>query len=173
MKKILPLLAVALLMACQNKDATESQKTLLDTTTFPYQIKNYGQWQMNLDQKNVTVAMNAVKAFASLDTAALKPLLGDSVHLTIDGYEFKGTKSQFLQVAQEEMSKYKRIRIEMMDMESVMSRDKKTEYVSLWYKQFNETKDGKMDSIKLFNDFKIKNGKVLEWEEYAQHYMQK
>lgn len=174
MKKILTLLSCALFFsACQTNVVQEVEMTSLDTAAFPYKVKDYGNWQMNSNQSNVTLAMNTVKAFCALDTNALKPMLGDSIHLTIDAYEFKGTNSQFLAMAKEEMNKYKSIQVKMQDVESVMSKDKKTEYVSLWYKQYNEMKDGTRDSVNLFNDFKIKNGKVIEWSEYVQRFMKK
>jgi hypothetical protein len=136
-------------------------------------IKDAETWEMNTDSKNLLVAMNAVKAFENRDTAALKAFIGDSINLVVDGYEFKGLKADFIKSAQEEMNKYKSITIKMEDAESVINKDKSKQWVSLWYKQYWEDKDGKKDSVNYFNDIKIKDGKVVIWSEYVQHAMKK
>ena len=174
MKKLSMLFfATALLAACQNKETTATAGSSADTTKYPYTIKDPKEWEMNTDPANLLLAMNTVKAFENLDTAALKPFLGDSINLVVDAYEFKGLKADFIKTAQMEMDKYKSLTITLQDRESVISKDKTEEWVSLWYKQVSETKDGKKDSVNFFNDFRIKNGKVIIWSEYVQHPMAK
>ncbi|WP_316785422.1 hypothetical protein [Pedobacter frigiditerrae] len=174
MKKLSFLFLLALsFAACQNKETTATAGSSADTTKYPYTIKDPEEWEMNKDPKNLLAAMNAVKAFENLDTAALKEFIGDSINLVVDGYEFKGLKAEFIKSAQEEMNKYKNITITLQDRESVINKDKTEEWVSLWYKQVHETKDGKKDSLNFFNDLRIKNGKVIIWSEYIQHPMAK
>ncbi|RZK58436.1 MAG: hypothetical protein EOO91_08280 [Pedobacter sp.] len=174
MKKLAFLFLVALCFAaCQNKETTATAGSSSDTTKYPYTIKDPEEWEMNSDPKNLLVAMNTVKAFENSDTAALKPLIGDSIHLIVDSYEFKGLKADFLKTAQMEMDKYKSISITLQDRESVISKSKKEEWVSLWYKQVSEMKDGKKDTVNFFNDLRLKEGKVIIWSEYVQHPMQK
>jgi hypothetical protein len=174
MKKLTFLILIALsFAACQNKETTATAGSSSDTTKYPYTVKDPKEWEMNTDPANLLLAMNTVKAFENLDTAALKPFIGDSIHLVVDSYEFKGLKADFLKTAQGEMDKYKSITISLQDKESVISKDKAEEWVSLWYKQVSETKDGKKDTVNLFNDLRIKNGKVIIWSEYVQHPMKK
>ncbi|MCX3265314.1 hypothetical protein OQZ29_11195 [Pedobacter agri] len=85
----------------------------------------------------------------------------------------KGTKSQFLKDVTGEFARMRNLKIEMEDMESVINKDKTEEWVSLWYKQVTTTKDGKVDTIQLYNDFKLKDGKVQGMSEYVQHPMKK
>lgn len=165
-------LGTLLFSACQNKE-TVTTDTKSDTALYPYVIKDAEKWEMNTDSKNLLIAMNAVKAFENRDTAALKAFIGDSINLVVDGYEFKGLKADFIKSAQEEMNKYKSITIKMEDAESVTNKDKSKQWVSLWYKQYWEDKDGKKDSVNYFNDLKIKDGKVVIWSEYVQHAMKK
>lgn len=174
MKKLSFLFLVALsFAACQNKETMATGGSSSDTTKYPYTIKDPEEWEMNSDPKNLLLAMNTVKAFENLDTTALKPLIGDSIHLIVDSYEFKGLKGDFLKTAQMEMDKYKSITITLQDRESVISKSKKEEWVSLWYKQVSEMKDGKKDTLNFFNDLRIKDGKVIIWSEYVQHPMKK
>lgn len=171
-KKLTTIFAVTLLFAaCQSKDAKTTDSAMADTTKYPYTPKKVHNWEMNPDSKNMVAAMSALKGFANLDTTAVKPFIGDSIWLVVDQYEFKGTKSQFLGVAKHEMDRFNHIEIDMEDMESVISKDKSEEWVSLWYKQISTMKDGKVDTVNCFNDFKLKDGKVVGWSEYIQHPM--
>jgi hypothetical protein len=55
----------------------------------------------------------------------------------------------------------------------VISKDKKIEYVTMWYKQITTDKNGKTDSIAVVDDCKIVNGKIVELDEKIQHYAAK
>ena len=172
MKKISSLLLMALFFAaCQNKDVKTTEADSADTTKYPYTFKKQQGWEMNKDSKNGVIALSTIKSFENMDTTAMGKLLADSVWFNLDGYKFKGTKAQFLNQIQGEFAKMSSFKIEMEDMASVINKDKTEEWVSLWYKQVTATKDGKIDTIQLYNDFKIKDGKVQGLSEYVPHPM--
>ncbi|MFC3563553.1 hypothetical protein [Pedobacter jamesrossensis] len=170
MKKLFLLLASALFLAsCQTKETKKADSVSTDTTKYPYAIEKMQSWQMNTDSKNALTAMNLIKTFENLDTASMGKILSDSVLFDLDGYQFKGTKSEFLKEIQREFAKMSSFKIKMLDFESVINTDKSEEWVSLWYKQISTTKDGKSDTIGLYNDIKLKDGKVVRLSEYVQH----
>ncbi|RZL44155.1 MAG: hypothetical protein EOP00_21030 [Pedobacter sp.] len=175
MKKISSLVFTALfLAACQNKEAkTAGSASTADTTKYPYTVKKVENWEMNKDTKNLFTSMTLIKTFEALDTAAMGKVLADSVWFTLDGYQFKGTKPQFLKQIQGEFAKMNSFKINMQDYESVINKDKTEEWVSLWYSQISTAKDGKTDTVNLFNDVKLKDGKVVGLSEYIQHPMKK
>ncbi|RZJ90214.1 MAG: hypothetical protein EOO20_08775 [Chryseobacterium sp.] len=174
MKTISSLFVIALIFAaCQNHDANISETPSSDTTKYPYEFKKVQEWEMNKDAKNGLTTLNVIKSFENMDTLAMGKLLHDSVWFNLDGYKFKGTKSQFLKDVTGEFARMRNLKIEMEDMESVINKDKTEEWVSLWYKQVTTTKDGKVDTIQLYNDFKLKDGKVQGMSEYVQHPMKK
>jgi hypothetical protein len=55
----------------------------------------------------------------------------------------------------------------MDDWESVISKDKKDEWVTLWYRQKWEDNKGKSDSSDIVNDLKMKDGKIIRLDEYT------
>ncbi|WP_316829583.1 hypothetical protein [Pedobacter aquatilis] len=175
MKKILSLSFIALIFAaCQNKEAkTTDTAATADTTKYPYTTKKVQNWAMNPNSQNLVTAMTLIKTFENLDTASMEKILADSVWFTLDGYQFKGTKPEFLKQIQGEFSKMSSFKIDMQDAESVINKDKSEEWVSLWYSQVSTTKEGKADTVNLFNDIRLKNGKVVGLSEYVQHYMKK
>ncbi|MEO6905894.1 MAG: hypothetical protein ABI148_06005, partial [Ginsengibacter sp.] len=58
-------------------------------------------------------------------------------------------------------------KIKMQDWESVISNDKKDEYVTLWYRQYSENMKGVKDSTDIINDLKMKDGKIIGLDEYT------
>ena len=58
----------------------------------------------------------------------------------------------------------------MDDWESVISKDKKIEYVSLWYKQIWTDEKGRVDSLECMDDLRMKNGKIVALNEKIRHY---
>jgi hypothetical protein len=174
MKQLSSLILTALLFAaCQNKEAKTTDAATADSTKYPYTIKKIQNWEMNPDNKNAIAAMTLIKTFENLDTASMGKILADSVAFDLDGYKFKGTKPQFLKQIQGEFEKMKGFKIEMQDMESVVNKDKTEEWVSLWYSQVSTTKEGKADTVALYNDVQFKDGKVVRLSEYVQHPMKK
>ena len=55
----------------------------------------------------------------------------------------------------------------MRDWESTISKDKKDEWVTIWYIQHQEANDGKADSAEIINDVELKNGKIIRLAEYT------
>jgi hypothetical protein len=174
MKKFSSLILASLLFAaCQNKEGKTTTSAMADATKYPYTIKEVQNWEMNPDSKNAVTAMTLLKTFENLDTASMGKILADSVTFDLDGYKFKGTKPTFLKELQGEFEKMKGFKIEMQDMESVVNKDKTEEWVSLWYSQVSTTKMGKTDTVALYNDIQLKDGKVVRLSEYVRHPMKK
>jgi hypothetical protein len=55
----------------------------------------------------------------------------------------------------------------MYDWESVISKDKSEEWVTLWYSQKWETPKGAKDSTDVIDDLQLKNGKIIRLSEYT------
>ncbi len=62
---------------------------------------------------------------------------------------------------------YKTVKIKMGDFESVISKDKSEEWVTLWYTQSWETKAGVKDSVSTINDLQIKDTKIVRLSEHT------
>jgi hypothetical protein len=175
MKKIhLLFLAPLLMVACQTKPVANAASTSADSTIkLPYSLKKESAWQMNPDKHNLQTALNAIKAFETNDTTAMKGLIADSIHVYYEGGEFNGKRADFLKAVKQEMDMYKDMHVDMDDWESVINKDKSEEWVSTWYKQKWQNNKGKTDSLQVFNDMKLKGGKLVRWVDYARHYAPK
>jgi hypothetical protein len=119
---------------------------------------------------NTIAALNSLKAFIDKDYTALAGTLGDSVHIRLDGYDAKLSRDSAVKMFSAQRSMYVDLAVTMYDYESVISADKKDEYVTLWYKQAWKDDKGKADSLNIVDDCKMQNGKMIELDEKVQHF---
>ena len=62
---------------------------------------------------------------------------------------------------------YKSITVKMNDWESVVSKDKKEEWVTIWYRQKWEDMKGQKDSADFVDDLQLKDSKIIRLSEYT------
>jgi hypothetical protein len=152
MRKLFSLCFIMYLVSsCTTPTEKTSEKTVSadsSKTNLVYTVKNPDNWDMG-NTKNVAVAFNALKAFEEHKIDESLGFFGDSVLWKAD---------------------YMDTKLDMHDFESVISKNKKDEYVTIWYVQTSTDKKGKIDSIAMINDMKIVNGKIVELDEYTRHF---
>ena len=120
--------------------------------------------------ENVANAMAALKSFVDKDYTALAASMGDSVEISMDYFVAKLSRDSAVKVFTGARAMYNDLAITMYDYESVISADKTMEYVTIWYKQTWKNDKGVGDSLSVVNDFRMKNGKMVELDEKVRHY---
>lgn len=178
MKKILFIACTALfVISCNNDDkkeekpadAAKSADVKTPALEYPYTLdKPYSNWQPG-DQQHAVNALKALKAFETGDIAGCVTYFGDSVELRFDNYEDKLSNDSLKKSFTAQRAGFSGIVIKMGDWESVISADKKEEWVTMWYKQIETTKTGKTDSMAVVDDCKIMNGKIVVLDEKMRH----
>ncbi len=160
--------------SCNNQNGgkqTETPKDSSNTVTvaapmdYPYKIDKPDNWDMG-SQQNTMNALKALKAWETGDYAASAKYFADSVRFRFDAFDKSIANDSINAFFTRGAANTKSVSIKMEDWESVISKDKKDEYVTIWYTQYNEAKDGKKDSSDVVNDIKMKDGKIIGVEEY-------
>lgn len=182
MKRLFFYACMALTLSACNNSAEDKNTPAGDSATkattaaptekldYPYTLSEpYKNWQPGNQQHAVTI-MKGLKAFETGDVATCVTSFGDSVMVMFDGYRAKLSNDSLKKQFMAERGNYTSMTIKMEDWESVISSDKKEEWVTLWYKQITTDKKGKTDSIDVVDDAKIENGKVVLLSEKIQHY---
>lgn len=174
----IPLLGL-FIISCNDKtdnasaSSTDSAKTVSTSSgdiVYPYTPSEpYREWQPG-DQQHVVTVMKSLKAFETGDTDAAAAAFGDTVDLRFDYLHARLSNDSLKKFFANERANYTSMTIKMSDWESVISKDKKTEYVTLWYRQIWTDKNGKTDSLAVIDDAKIVNGKIVELDEKIQHF---
>jgi len=169
MKKLLIFgCTVLFAFGCNDKSGSSDAKT--GKMDYPYSMdRPYQDWQPG-DQKHVVNVMKGLKAWETNNMAEAVTYFGDNVELRFDNYLKTlphDSLANFLAMGRVE---YASVTIEMGDWISVISKNGKEEWVTLWYKQKFTDKTGKSDSLAVVNDAKIVKGKIVVLDEKVQHY---
>ena len=159
-----------LLHACQTPPVRKEAINIKDDTQYAYQIKQSDRWEMNPDHHNVMIAMMALKAYETGDTAKLSKCVADSLAVYYDGGYYKGGKREFMYAIKETVKALKSLRLEIKDWESVISKDKQQEKVITWYTQHWINGQGQSDSVDVVDQAFFKNGKIVVWYDYTRRY---
>ena len=124
----------------ETKDAKTSEETKIEPATekltYAYTLKDHpsDNWDRG-DQKNFVMVLNSLKAFENNKLGDAFTDFADSVQLSFDEFEAKLSKDSTLKMFQAQRDNMKSYSIDMDDYETVISKDKKNEWVSLWYKE--------------------------------------
>jgi hypothetical protein len=113
--------------------------------------------------------MKALKAWETNNIAECVSYFGDSCDLRFDNFQAVLPHDSLANFLAAGRAGYTSIKVEMSDWESVISKDKKDQWVTLWYKQTVTDKEGKTETLGVVNDAKIVNGKIVVLDEKIQH----
>lgn len=180
MKKLLLISTVVVFaMGCTNndtKDAKGGDTTKMAAATadnaalpdMPFPLEHpYPNWKPG-DPQNAVTAMKSLKAFTTGDINACMEGFGDSVRVGFDNFQAKISRDSLKANLTRSRGELSSINIKMDDWESVISADKKDEWVTLWYKEYHTDKKGVTDSMGVVDDLKISNGKIIVLDEKTQ-----
>jgi hypothetical protein len=172
MKRILLAFTSMLLLAsCANDAKTDVPEVKAATDTKPapayaYTIDHPDNWEINPSTANTELVLKALKAYETGDTTG--DYFADSLEFKDNNLKLKGLTKEVLPMAMKDRSMMSKYSVKMGDWESVVSKDGKEEWVTLWYKAYFTTLDNKSDSLDLIDDFKMKGGKITAIHSYSQ-----
>jgi PBP1b-binding outer membrane lipoprotein LpoB len=175
MKKIFIIfLGAVTLAACNNKSSTASEAKTDSTATtsptekvdYPYTIDHPDNWNIG-SSANTLTALTALKTYEEGDVEKSVAQFGDSVHLQFDAFDSTLSNDSLKTMFTRLRSNYKSMSVKMSDWESVISKDGKEEWVTMWYKQIWEYKNGSKDSAAIIDDVRLKDGKIIRLDEYT------
>ena len=163
---------VCIAVSCKSNTSNEVNKSALiasDTTTatpvYPYTIENPDNWLLG-SSANSMIVLTSLKKWEEGKIEESIAFFGDSTRLQFDGLDKIMPRDSVKNMLASLWNSYKTFEIKMKDWESVITKDKKEEWVTLWYTEHWETKNGVKDSAAIVNDFQIKDGKIVRLAEY-------
>jgi hypothetical protein len=181
MKQFITLVCLGFALAACNNETKENKAAdpaTTDGTTaaevkLPFALAGpYNNWTIG-STENVAAAMSALKAFVDKDFTAMAALTGDSLEVDFDNFQAKMSRDSAVAFFVGGRSMYNDLTVTMYDYVSVISADKKAEWVTLWYKQSWKDAKGVADSMNVVNDIRLVNGKMVELDEKTSHFQKK
>ncbi len=125
----------------------------------PYTLTRIPDWEIG-DDKNIPIAMNLLKCYEAKDFVSINDYLADSIQFSSAMMNYKGSKKEFVKYLKGLRDQRLNVEIEMNDYETVKSKNRNEEWVSLWYTEVVTDRTGKVDSAQVMDDYKIVGGKV-------------
>ena len=167
MRKLLTIAVMAtIIFSCKN---AEDKKEATSDITYPYSLEKPDNWDIG-SKENTLLVMNALKAFEDNKVEDCLSYFADTVRWRAD-YMDQTLSKDSLRVAMTNLrNSIQAVQVKMGDFESVISKDKKDEWVTLWYTEIVTDKTGKTDSLAMVNDIKVSNGKIVELNESVRHF---
>lgn len=176
-KNFLIAFASLCIISCNNKSASEGSDSdaMKDTSTekidYAYQPEGHApDYWVPGDMKNASMALSALKGWETGNMDQMLAPFADSVHWSWDGFSDMVAKDTLRAWMTDFWNNVSNVKVTMGDYESVMGKDKKEEWVTVWYKQVVTGKDGKIDSASVVDDMKFENGKITVMDEKTRKY---
>ncbi|MGI8584109.1 MAG: hypothetical protein ACR2KX_18070 [Chitinophagaceae bacterium] len=177
MKKVIFLLMVIFAAAsckddAKKTDSKDSTTVIKDSMNYPYTIKDPDTWETG-DRQHTLNVLTSLKAYENGNIDECVKYFGDSVRVRFDGLDEKVSNDSLKSMFKNSRAMNKSMKIDMGDWESVKSKVKNEEYVSLWYKEISEDNNGKKDSVSVMDDLKIEKGKIVELDQKTRKFPKK
>lgn len=179
MKQIILFFVTVCAISCNDsatvKDGAAATSKTAETTSsatkpnYPYTIPKPDNWEIG-NTSNTNTALSALKAWEDGKMDEAVKYFSDSVMVNFDGISKKMSNDSLKAFLNIGYNNSKNVKIKMSDWESVVSKDKSQEWVTLWYTQYNDTKQGGRDSIDILNDVQLKDGKIVRLDEYTRKF---
>jgi hypothetical protein len=168
MKKIFYLFAaVALFASCKNAAQKAEAKT--DSVTMPYKASYSSSFTISDNVKNEQLVLQSYKDWQDNKISNAPAYFADTVQLDFsDGSKYKMRRDSMVKVFQRIRDSLSSSKIDVVTTINLHSTDKNQDWVSVWYKQTDTYKNGKIDSS-FFNDVNnVVNGKIVYVSSFRQ-----
>ena len=166
MKKILYLfvpltIGVALLASCKNGAKTAETKT--DSLVMPYKASYSSSFTISDNQKNAQSVLQSYKDWEDNKISNAPAYFADTVSMDFpDGRRLiKVKRDSLVRYFQKFRDSLSSVKIDMQATLNLHSTDKNADWVSVWYKETDTFKSGKVDSAYYQDDNNIANGKIV------------
>ncbi len=127
-----------ILFASCNDQGTETKESTKDSTSpapaamnYPYIIKKPDNWDIG-SQQNTMIVLSSLKAYENGNVDEALKDWADSVYLQFNAMDTTMSKGSIKAMFTKQRSNWKTMNVKMDDWESVISKDKSEEWVTLW-----------------------------------------
>ena len=173
-KSLIFILSGIFFLGCSsNEPKQEAAKTdstvKKETLAYPFTPKYSLNWQPG-DEQNAVLVLNSIKKHVDGDIKGALSYFGDSITFITDEFLFKGRKDSLETLLTSMRTQLTSMSFEPDTWITAYYPDDKDTWVTVWGTQKWTTKKGKIDSFYLVEDFKVKDGKILEIDEKMRRY---
>jgi len=165
--------SVALIfVACGTNSETKvagSERSTASSIALPYTANYNSNWTNEVSDSDLLLVLNSYKAWESGDLNALRATMGDSMFVNgANGYKFQGLTDSLMKTWQTIRDSLSSVSISMDAWVKNHSQKDSNNFITVWYKEIDTYKTGKVDSANYSDINQVKDGKILWFSQYKQ-----
>ncbi|HEV3413780.1 MAG TPA: hypothetical protein VG101_14970 [Puia sp.] len=155
-----------------DKSSDASAKTaaapLKDTLTYAYRALYSSDITVPGDPVIAQRVLTVWKLFETAQIQTMKPYFADSVHYDdAHGMHFYGPTDMLLAYAKSDIDALDSMRFDIIMWQSAHINDRNEDMVNIWSRERRYGKNhGKADTVLMQENWKVKNGKVIAFDQY-------
>jgi len=166
MRKLFFILPLAGLAACNTKPNTIGVQTK-DTLAYTYKATYSSDITVPGNPVYAQKVLQVWKMFETANIQAMKPYFADSVKYDdASGMHFYGPTEKLLAYAKQDIDGLDSMRFDITQWQSAHINDKNEDWVNIWSRERRYPKKGKPDTILMQENWQVKNGKVVLFNQF-------
>jgi hypothetical protein len=167
-KSFFLVLIAAGLAACNTKTQTAATPAK-DTLTYAYKATYSSDITVPGNAVNAQKVLQVWKMFETANIQAMKPYFADSVKYDdASGMHFYGPTAKLLEIAKQDIESLDSMRFDIVTWQSAHVNDKNEDWVNIWSRERRyHKKGGKADTVLMQENWKVKAGKIVAFDQYT------
>ena len=168
-KYILSFLVLSFIVTCNSKEENKTGTGTAGSLKLPYEANYSTNFTNNVSDSELLLVLNSYKYWETGDLKALRTTLGDSMYVNMsDGFKFSGLTDSLMKTWTKSRDSLSSVVISMDVWLKNHSVKDSIDYISVWYKEIDTYKTGKVDSANYEDDNGLKNGKINWFSSHKQ-----
>ena len=169
-KMILGFFTLSILFAgcagSNNKTETANAKSSIK---LPYEASYTSDISDNVSDSDLLLALNTYKYWETGDMQGLRSTMGDSMSVNgADGFTFNGLTDSLMNYWQSHRDSMSSVSISMDVWRKNHVAKDSSNYITVWYKEIDTYKSGRVDSANFSDVNAVKNGKITWYSSFRQ-----
>jgi hypothetical protein len=165
---LIPLTFAACTSSSTNPPAPGNDSAVTATVTLPY-TATYSSSFVPGKASDVATVLDNYKAWETNDMKAMRATYGDSVLMIFpSGFIFNASSDSVIKMATKYRDSLSKVELSFYAWIPNHSVDKNEDWVSVWYKETDTYKTGKVDSLIYQDDNRLKDGKIVWVSSHSQ-----
>ncbi len=162
---------IVLMASCNSGLKQETQAAAIssrDTLTYAYKATYSSDITVPGNPVNAQKVLEVWKMFESAKIKEMKPYFADTVKYDdAHGMHFYGPTDQLLSYAKSDIDGLDSMRFDIVMWQSAHINDRNEDWVNIWSRERRYGKNGgKADTVLMQENWKVKNGRVVAFDQY-------
>jgi hypothetical protein len=161
---------LAILFAGCTSSSNKTETANTDSSIkLPYEASYTSDINDNVSDSDLLLALNTYKYWETGDMQGLRSTMGDSMSVNgADGFRFNGLTDSLMKYWQSHRDSMSSVSISMDVWRKNHVVKDSNNYITVWYKEIDTYKSGRVDSANFSDVNAVKNGKITWYSSFRQ-----